>query len=486
MPPVRGASWKVTRAYLALTAVTLLAGCGGSHAAWPLPNVDASSTRAAASTGIDVASAGKLAVAWRFRIRIAPAESGAMTATPVIADGLVYVQDLKSNVFALDLRTGKIVWRRLFEATSPGPNGLAVAAGRIYGVTDAAVFALSAKTGRVLWRRLLVRPTEQYVETAPLAVGGRLYVSTVGLPPGGRGALYAFDAATGRLDWRFATIKGPWRVPGEAGGGGAWYPPSVAGGVVYWGTTNPYPYGGTVAHPNGGAYAGPALYTDSLLALDAASGHLLWYDQVTAHDVRDYDFQLPPILVGRLVIGAGKAGRVIAWDARTHARVWSASVGLHRNDAGPLPARFVRVCPGLLGGVETPMAYADSRVFVPVVDLCMEGSAHGYVPLGRVNVALGRGELVALDAATGKRLWADRLDQPDFGCATVAHGVVFTSTFDGKLIGVDARTGRRIVVRRLTAGINACPAIAGNTLVLAAGVRLAKGDVLEVEAFSTR
>jgi len=92
---------------------------------------------------------------------------------------------------------------------------------------------------------------------------------------------------------------------------------------------------------------------------------------------------------------------------------------------------------------------------------------------------------VALDAATGKRLWIDRLAQPDFGCATVAHGVVFTSTFDGKLIGVDARTGGRIVVRRLTAGINACPAISGNVVVLAAGVRLAKGDVLEVEAFST-
>ena len=63
--------------------------------------------------------------------------------------------------------------------------------------------------------------------------------------------------------------QGPWRVPCEAGGGGAWYPPSVDGGDVYWGTANPYPCGGTRAHPNGGAYAGPALYTDSLLVLDA-------------------------------------------------------------------------------------------------------------------------------------------------------------------------------------------------------------------------
>ncbi|HEV2591231.1 MAG TPA: PQQ-binding-like beta-propeller repeat protein [Gaiellaceae bacterium] len=461
-------------------------GCGASHSSWPQPNHDRSNTRAASSTGIDVASAPRLHPVWRFRIRAAPKESGAMTATPVIADGVVYVEDLKSNVYALDLGTGLIKWRRVFDNTSPGPNGLAVAGGRVYGVTDAEAFALSASTGRILWRRLLVSPTEQFVEMAPLSDGGRLYVSTIGLSPGGRGAIYALDAATGRLDWRFDTIKGRWRFPGEAGGGGAWYPPSVVGGVVYWGTTNPYPYGGSRAHPNGAAFAGAALYTDSLLALDAKSGALLWYRQVTPHDVRDYDFQLPPIVTRRLVVGAGKAGRVIAWDRRTHARVWTARVGLHRNDTGPLPAHRVRVCPGLLGGVETPMAFAGGTVFVPVVDLCMVASATGYVPLGTVDPRSGRGELVAIDAATGRRLWRDRLSAPDFGCATVAGGVVFTTTFDGRLLGFDARDGRRLVGLRLSAGTNACPAVAQDRLVVAAGVRLAKGQQLEVEAFAPR
>lgn len=451
---------------------------------WAQPNLDPSSTRATTSTTIDVRDVGRLRPVWRFRIEAAPGESGAMTASPVIADGAVYVQDMKSNVFALDLATGRVRWKRLFDDTTPGPNGLAVADGRVYGETDTAAFALSAKTGRTLWRRLLVSPTEQFVETAPLVVGGRMYVSTVGLPPGGRGALYALDAATGRLDWRFATIKSPWRIPTEAGGGGAWYPPSVAGDVAYWGTTNPYPYGGSPAHPNGGAYAGRALYTDSLLALDVRTGALRWYDQVTRHDVRDYDFQLPPIVEGRLVIGAGKAGRVIAWDRGTHRRVWTATVGVHREDTGPLPSTRVLVCPGLLGGVETPMAYADGRIFVPVVDLCMHASARGYEPLSAVDPTSGRGELVAIDAATGRIAWRDRLREPDFGCATVANGVVFTSTFDGTLLGFDARTGRRLVERRLRAGTNACPAVAGGMLVVAAGVRTAKDDVLEVQAFS--
>src|SRR5581483_10997280 len=184
---------------------------------------------------------------------------------------------------------------------------------------------------------------EPVVDVAPEVAGGAVFASTVGLPPNGHGSLYALDAATGRLRWRLDTIKGRWAVPREAGGGGAWYPPSVDGGDVFWGTANPLPFGGTPSHPNGGAYAGRALYTDSLLVVDAHRGVIRWYDQVTRHDVRDYDFQLPPIILadGRrsLVVGAGKAGIVIAWDRGTHRRLWRIRVGLRRHDTGRLPAR---------------------------------------------------------------------------------------------------------------------------------------------------
>jgi alcohol dehydrogenase (cytochrome c) len=483
----------------ARTAAALLAalalGCqttgarGGEGSSWPRQNLNLASSRSQASSGIDRRDVGKLHIAWRFRFRAAPGPSGDFTATPVVAGGAVYLQDMASTVFALDETTGRLLWRHRFVyAANPGPNGLAILDGRVIGATSTNAFALSAATGKVLWDRRLVTLGDPVIDIAPQVSAGIVYTSTIGLPPGGKGFLYALDAATGHVRWRLSTIEGAWKVPSEAGGGGAWYAPSIAGGLVYWGTANPYPYGGTRKHPNGGAYAGPALYTDSLLVVDARSGKLRWYDQVAPHDVRDHDFQLPPILFAsggaNLVVGSGKGGVVIAWNRATHRRVWQTPVGLHRNDHGPLPARRVPVCPGLLGGVETPMALAGGRLFVPVVDLCVPGSASGYEPLEHVDVSKGKGELVALDAATGKPIWRVSLPQPDFGCATATGGVVFTSTLDGTLYAFGARDGARLWTTRAGAGINACPAIAGGMLFVGAGVRRAKADVLELDAFS--
>jgi outer membrane protein assembly factor BamB len=299
-----------------------------------------------------------------------------------------------------------------------------------------------------------------------------VYLSTQGFPPGGRGALYALSAARGTVVWRFGTIRDPWPHP-EAGGGGAWYPVSVdERGNVYAGIANPAPWGGSRAFRNGGWFA-DALYTDSLVVLAGASGKLLWYDQVTPHDVRDYDFAVSPILatVGgkRAVFGAGKAGRVVAWNRVTRARLWTRAVGTHRRDLGPLSAEPETVCPGFLGGVLTPMAYADGRLFVPVVELCSRESATTSNSAFLRPPAQGRGTLYALDAATGKTSWQRRLGSAPFGCATVARDAVFVPTYNGRVVAFAAGDGRTLWSATVSAGINACPAVGRDVLVVAAG-----------------
>jgi outer membrane protein assembly factor BamB len=477
-------------AALAAAVASLLCACGEGDAqsTWTLPNGDLAGTRAAVGSSIRAGNVERLQARWRFRFTARPTYSGVFASTPVADRDTLYVQDLGSNVFALDRTSGSLRWERRYGARNGGPTGLAVDDRRVYGVTDADAFGLSKSTGKELWRRHLTGPTEQFVQVAPVVWKGLVVVSTVGFPPRGRGAIYALDAETGAVRWKFVTIREPWRYPLEAGGGGLWFPVSIdEAGRLYGGNSNPAPWGGSAERPNGGAFPGAVPYTDSLLVLDARAGRLLWHDQVTPHDVRDYDFEVTPILATHegadLVFGAGKAGRVIAWGRGTRRRLWTAVVGLHRNDVGPLPRRRVTVCPGLLGGVETPMAYADGRLFVPVVDLCGWGSAVAQQKLTSVDPRRGRGRLVALDAKSGRTLWQRRLPSPSFGCATVANDVVFTSTFDGTLYALGAGDGRVLWQARMRAGVNSCPAIVGDLLVAGAGVHNGPESVPELVAF---
>ena len=482
----------VLLALVAAAVVSVLSGCG-THASRAAEGLDASvaGTRSTTDSSLDATTVARLGVRWRFRFTARPGYSGIFASTPVAGTATVYVQDLRSNVYALDRATGRQRWRHRYDAPNDGPNGLAVQGGNVYGATDSDAFSLTAASGRERWRRHLTSQSEQFVDIAPVAWKGLVFVSTVGYPPTGRGAIYALDARTGATRWKFVTIERPWLHPREAGGGGLWYPVSVdERGRLYAGNSNPAPWGGTPRRPNGAAFPGPVRWADSLLVLDARTGRLLWSDQVTPHDVRDYDFEATPVLatVGRtdLVFGAGKGGRVIAWNRVTRRRVWASAVGLHRNDTGPLPRRRVTVCPGLLGGVETPMAYADGRLFIPVVDLCGWGSATARQLLTGVDPARGRGRLVALDAATGRMLWERRFPSPDFGCAAVANDVVFTATYDGALYGLAARDGRVVWRGRARAGVNACPAVAGDLVLFGAGVPRARGRPLELLAFGPR
>lgn len=467
-----------TRTLAVATAVSvagIASACGASHpvASWKSANGDLSNRRALDATVLDASTIPRLRVRWRFRLRARGSSFGAITANPIISGNTVYIQDSTSSVYALNLATGTLRWKHVLAAPNDGPNGLTVSGSRVFGATDTTAFALDAATGRPLWSRRLVNRFEQFIGVAPVVDRGRVYLSTQGFPPGGQGAVYALSASMGRVVWRFSTIEKPWPHP-EAGGGGTWYPVGIdASGNVYAGISNPGPWGGSRAFPNGAWFGGSTLYTDSLVVLAGATGRLLWYDQVTRHDVRDYDFEASPILATlggkQLVFGAGKAGRVVAWNRDTHVRLWSRAVGTHLHDLGPLPRRSTTVCPGLLGGVETPMALAGGRLFVPVVELCAHESAITSKSAFLRSPAQGRGVVDALDAKTGKTLWERHLGSPPFGCATVARDAVIVPTYDGRLVAFAAADGRRLWHARLPAGNNSCPAVGRNLFVVAAG-----------------
>jgi alcohol dehydrogenase (cytochrome c) len=143
-------------------------------------------------------------------------------------------------------------------------------------------------------------------------------------------------------------------------------------------------------------------------------------------------------------------------------------VGKHLNDTGLLPKKQVTVCPGDFGGIETPLAQSNGTLFVPWLNLCAVGSATSEsVP--SENFGTATGGLTALDTATGKVKWQQKLPHADFGAATVANDVVFTSDFTGKIYAFATATGKQLWTAQAPAGVNAFPAVTQKMLIVGAG-----------------
>lgn len=468
---------------------------------WPSHNYDLANTRATTRTSINSRNVDDLKVKWRLPLTGDPTFVGVYSSNPIVLNGTVYLIDLNSKVMAVDQRTGRVKWERAYNDPSVGPNGLAYGWGMLFGTTFHGLFALDPRTGEQIWFQDLVAPGLAGIDVAPLLYDHTVLISSVPstfkeYQPGAMGMVWAFDARTGEKKWEFNTVKDGdlWGRPDINSGGGLWYPPAVdSKGRVFLAVANPAPFPGTTEFPNGASRPGPNLYTNSLVALDGKTGRLLWYQQVLPHDVRDYDLQISPIITHiringvrtEIVVVSGKLGKVFAFRAKDGAPLWTLSVGKHQNDEGPLPMDPVTVLPGIFGGVETPMALADNRVFVPWVDVASELGADD--PYVFPDLTSGRGGILAADVTTGRALWKRELPQMNFGAATVANDVVFTSTYTGTIYAFDTRTGRTLWTDTARAGINSFPAIAGDTLFVVAGATAFHDNpVYELIAYSPR
>ena len=389
-------------------------------------------------------------------------------------DGVAYVQDTSSSVYAIDLESGRRRWVHRRQEPNDGPNGLALVGDRLYAASDTSVFALDASDGQAAVEHAAREPDgaiRQHRAGRRSRPGLREHRRASARRPGSD---LRARRETGKQLWRFDTIKEPWRNP-RPGGGGAWEPLSVDGsGRVYAGIANPAPWGGSRRFPNGGWYRGQTLYTDSLVVLDGASGDLRLVrpgaparrqglrPPALAHPrhggwTRPRDRWREGWAHPRLGPGHARAGLDAArWErtATTSARC---------------PKTPVEVCPGLFGGALTPMAYADGRVFVPVVELCMRESAVTTALVGQRPPEEGTGVVAALDAATGHPLWTRKLPSAPFGCATVASDVVFVPDLRRADLRALGRDRGVLWSDRAQAGINGCPSVAGDTLLVPAG-----------------
>lgn len=449
---------------------------------WPAPQQSLAAHRAATST-ISQATVANLAEAWRVPLTVSGGY-GAVTAIPLIAGEVIYLQDMASNVLAIDRATGEIIWQHDYDSFSAGPNGVALGYGRVYGAlgADPEVFALDAATGDELWRTRLSANPAEFIFMQPVVYDSVVYIATspsayIG---GTRGILFALSADSGDVLWQWdTTTDNLWGQARVNAGGGIWYPPSVdEAGNIYFGTGNPAPWPEFVTAPDAGTRPGPNLYSSSMVSLDPRTGALRWYVQAKPHDQIDHDFQLTPVLAtvdinGQavpLAIGSGKVGLVIAANAETGEEIWRVPVGEHNalGDGAELPvplATPVSVLPGPYGGVQSPLAYQDDVVFVPVVNLPFIFSDTTFV----LDLPTAEGAMLALDARNGDVLW--QTDLPTFvaGGATVANDLVFGAGLDGLVRAFATASGEEVWQWQAPVGINAPLVIAGDLLLVPAG-----------------
>ncbi|MCR5875976.1 PQQ-binding-like beta-propeller repeat protein [Phenylobacterium sp. J426] len=206
-----------------VTAATLKAPAAGDWLHWgrtydglnysPLTQIDRRTVKA-------------LAPAWR-----APLQAGPSMPTPLVHDGLMFLQTSPDTVLALDATSGQVLWRRAHKpaGASSQKMGLAIRDGRLYVPTsDLHVLALDARTGEMIWdHQIALSPPAASrgsfnLRSAPLIVGDKLIQGVTASGAPGGAFIVGLDIATGREAWRFHTIARPDAPGGTAGTACRW------------------------------------------------------------------------------------------------------------------------------------------------------------------------------------------------------------------------------------------------------------------------
>jgi alcohol dehydrogenase (cytochrome c) len=495
-------------AFAACAQVASAAPPGAQAADWPAYNRTLAGDRYSPLAEVTAANVGQLTLRCAFTLpEVVSFQTG-----PLVVAGTMYFTTFEGS-YAIDAATCKEKWSRHDKGS--GPPGLAVNRGfayldgRLYrGTADAHVIALDAADGHVLWDRTLEKAGPGIsIPMAPIAANGRVYLGNAGGDTVGvTGHVYALDARDGHVIWRFDVVpeQGPvrstWtnsRLP--ISGGAFWtsFTLDEAKGVLYVPAGNPAPDFDTLDR------TGEDLYADSVIALDAASGRILGYNQLVKHDSHDWDVDSAPALATtrggrRIIASANKDGMLSILD-RSKVDPAVATAGAkapiipllsqsptttRENTDVPLSRdHAVHFCPGMGGGTEWNGAAFSPRtdsLFVGAVDLCghvqlvreLTVPAPGEVWFGSLGSmadmidpsSTARGWVSAFDAENGRVRWKFQAPHPIVAGVTPTGGdVVFAADLGGDVWALDQNNG--LVLWQISTG----QSIGGGLVVYGAG-----------------
>ena len=461
-------------------------------------------------TQITPANVHRLTAQWTFQPEnMAPGRG--FEATPVTVDGTMYITGNNNTAWAIDIRTGRQLWRYrralpsglTYGAGNASNRGFGILGNRLFMVTlDAHLLAFDRDSGKVVWDVVMDDYKVGHAGTlAPLVVKDKVIVGNAGGDLPTRGFIDAYDAATGKRAWRFYTIPAAgepgsdtWSDPAvlPRGGGATWmtgsFDPEL--NTIYWGTGNPNP------DYYGGDRIGDNLYTASIVALDADTGTLKWHYQFTPHDLHDWDSNHVPVLADlsingqarKVVMVANRNGFFYTLD-RTNGQLivakpftgtqWAREIGKDgkpivlsdgvRRPAGSGPE--TPCVPDYRGGTNfNPPTYdpALQLFFVMARETCAFYTPQKQdVPPGRVFMSGGMeklpepdyGALRAIDPKTAEIRWEYKFPISGLaGAMSTASGVVFAGDQEGNFNAFEARSGKRLWSYRMGSPIHGAAA----------------------------
>ncbi len=468
---------------------------------------------------INTRNVGQLVMRMMFQTGIA--RLGSFENTPLVVDGVMYVTTPYNTAIAYDLKTRKELWRYEHKLGTTiyccGPNnrGVAIHGPHLYmGTLDGRLVALDRKTGNVVWDIEVGDPSYGYsITAAPLVIGDNVIVGISGGEYGIRGHLTAYNAVDGKQVWRWYSIPAPkgdptfdekapngwwgtWptTTPDGAdlhrdvakekadsakyadawknGGGGVWMTPAYDPDTrtIYLAVGNPSP------DLDGSIRPGDNLYTDCVVAVDATNGKTKWYYQTVPHDVWDLDAVSPPVVTtlgGRKVVAhAGKTAWLYVLDAETGKLIRRSDNFTPQENMFALPTpEGTRMLPGANGGSEWSPISVDPTLnyaFVSGLHQPMHYKVHsvpwekGKLWLGSAFVAIPGepqyGLFSAINLATGKIAWQNKVEQPMMGGAlSTAGGLTFTGEGNGNFNAYESKTGKLLWQFNAGAGCNSAP-----------------------------
>jgi alcohol dehydrogenase (cytochrome c) len=452
----------------------------------------------------------KLQLAWVFSTGAVYAHEAA----PLVNNGVMYVSAPGNQVFAINAKTGTLLWRYRREippgaiVMHPVSRGVALFGDKVFFASNAAVLvALDAKTGKEAWTATVEDNKKgYYMSAAPVVADGKVMVGVSGGEWGIRGFVAAYEVNTGKEVWRCFTIPAPGEPGSETwpkgdewktGGGPTWvsgnYDPAT--NLLYWGVGNGGPWMGELR-------PGDNLYTSSTIAIDAATGKIVGYHQYDPNESFDWDEVSPPLLIdfkrnGKMIKGLidvardgymfflerTSGGPINFVDANPYVlqtvfKAVDPKTGRieYNPEHKPGVGKKADFCPMYLGGKNWQFAAYSPKtrmIYVPTsANLCtsMTGQKPEYRPgstyTGARNelfIAPGAdhvGETQAWDVDTGKKAWSYNFpNSSNWGpLLATSSGLVFGGgTADRMFRALDASTGQLLWQMPTSSGVMGQP-----------------------------